>query len=139
MCYFLKMNQIKKSQFIKSNLLPSLIFLHFSRIQKSSSCFIHGVSNILTQYILMHMIIHKYKLILHTYIICKYNFVNILLTGALISSNKHDISHHIGAKICKREHFLDNEYFSIYVLGYSASCKLMDLVIMKIRFGYWNH
>jgi hypothetical protein len=45
----------------------------------------------------MHMIIHKYKLILHTYIKCKYTFVNMLLTGALISSNKHDISHHIGA------------------------------------------
>jgi hypothetical protein len=35
----------------------------------------------------MHMIIHKYKLILHTYIMCNYNLANMLLTGALISSN----------------------------------------------------
>jgi hypothetical protein len=40
---------------------------------------------------------HKYKLFLHTYIICNYTLPNMLLTGSLISSNKHDISHHIGA------------------------------------------
>jgi hypothetical protein len=34
---FKKLDQINKSQFIKSNLLPSLIFLHFSRIQKGFS------------------------------------------------------------------------------------------------------
>jgi hypothetical protein len=40
---------------------------------------------------------HKYKFYIHTFIICNYTFGNVLLTGALISSNKHDISHHIGA------------------------------------------
>jgi hypothetical protein len=34
MYYLKKLNQLKDSKFIKSNLLPSLIFLHFSRIQK---------------------------------------------------------------------------------------------------------
>jgi hypothetical protein len=39
---------------------------------------------------------HKYKVLLHTYIMCNYTFDNILLTGAIISSNKHDIiSHHL--------------------------------------------
>jgi hypothetical protein len=49
-----------------------------------------------------------YKLFIQTYIICNYTCANMLLTGALISSNTHDISHHIGAKICKIEHFLAN-------------------------------
>jgi hypothetical protein len=55
----------------------------------------------------MHMIIHTCTLILHTYIICN----NYMLTGALISSNKHDhncqLSEqlHIQNKIiCPRQH-----------------------------------
>jgi hypothetical protein len=34
---------------------------------------------------------------------------------------------------------MDHEYFAIYVLGYSAAHKLVDLVIMIVRFGFWNH
>jgi hypothetical protein len=32
----------------------------------------------------MHMVIHTYTLILHTYIICNYTFANMMLTGALV-------------------------------------------------------
>jgi hypothetical protein len=34
---------------------------------------------------------------------------------------------------------MDNQYFAIYIIGYSAACKLTDLVIMIIRFGFRNH
>jgi hypothetical protein len=81
--------RVKKSQSI--SLLPSLIFLHFSHIHKKVLQRLQ-----LPQSIRMHMIIHKYKLILQTYIICNYNLANMLLTGALIYSNKHGISHHTG-------------------------------------------
>jgi hypothetical protein len=56
------------------------------------------------------MNIQIYTVIVLTNIICNYTFVNVLLAGALISSNILDILHHIGACFCKRGNFLAHDF-----------------------------
>jgi hypothetical protein len=66
--------------------------VHVYRSRICSNILIHSICiHMIIHSICIHMIMYKHNLIINTYIICNYNFVNMLLTRALMSSNIHDI------------------------------------------------
>jgi hypothetical protein len=66
-------------------------FISLEGVENTAGCHVsEGVVKIVKECIRMHMIIHTYKLVLHTYIIIyNYTFANMLLTGTLISNDVH--------------------------------------------------